>query len=60
MGEFVDKVKGAANQAIGEAKVAVGKSTDHPEMVVKGMAQKTKGKTQSAIGTVKGKFGDRL
>jgi uncharacterized protein YjbJ (UPF0337 family) len=60
MGEFVDKVKGATNEAIGKAKVAVGKGTDHPEMVVKGLAQEAKGKAQSAIGAVKGKLGDRL
>lgn len=60
MGEFVDKVKGATNEAIGKAKVAVGKSTDHPEMVVKGLAQEAKGKAQNAIGTAKGKLGDRL
>lgn len=60
MGEFVDKVKGATNEAIGKAKVAVGKSTDHPEMVAKGLAQKAKGKAQGKMGTIKGKFGDRL
>lgn len=60
MGEFVDKVKGATNQAIGKAKVAAGKSTEHPDMVAKGLAQEAKGKAQNAIGTLKGKFGDRL
>jgi uncharacterized protein YjbJ (UPF0337 family) len=60
MGEFVDKVKGATNEAIGKAKVAVGKSTDHPEIVAKGLAQEAKGKARSAIGAVKGKLGDRL
>jgi uncharacterized protein YjbJ (UPF0337 family) len=60
MGEFVDKMKGATNDAIGKAKVAVGKSTDDPAMVAKGKAQQTKAKVQNAIGTVKGKLGDRL
>jgi uncharacterized protein YjbJ (UPF0337 family) len=60
MGEFVDKVKGTANEAIGKAKVAVGKGTDHPKMVAKGLAQEAKGKAQNAMGTVKGKLGDRL
>lgn len=60
MGEFVDKVKGTANEAIGKAKVSVGKSTDHPTMVAKGLAQEAKGKAQQVIGTAKGKLGDRL
>jgi uncharacterized protein YjbJ (UPF0337 family) len=60
MGEFIDKAKGAANEAIGKAKVAVGKSTDHPKLVVKGLAQEAKGKAQSAVGDVKGKLGDRI
>jgi uncharacterized protein YjbJ (UPF0337 family) len=60
MGEFVDKTKGAANEAIGKAKVAVGKGTDHPETVATGLAQEVKGKAQQAMGTIKGKLGDRL
>ena len=60
MGEFVDKVKGSTNEAIGKAKVAVGKSTDHPMMVAKGLAQEAKGKAQNAMGAAKGKLGDRL
>lgn len=60
MGEFVDKMRGATNEAIGKAKVAVGKETEHPEMVAKGLAQEAKGKAQSKIGTVKGKLGDRF
>jgi uncharacterized protein YjbJ (UPF0337 family) len=60
MGEFVDKVKGATNEAIGKAKVAVGKSTDDPKLVAKGRAQEGKGKAQNAKGAVKGKLGDRL
>ncbi len=60
MGEFVDKVKGATNEAVGKAKVAIGKGTDHPKLVAKGLAQEAKGKAQHAVGTVKGKLGDRL
>jgi uncharacterized protein YjbJ (UPF0337 family) len=59
MGEYVDKMKGAANEAVGKAKVAVGKGTDHPDMVAKGLAQEAKGKAQ-VMGTVKGKLGDRF
>ena len=60
MGEFVDKVKGAANEAVGKAKVSVGKTTDDPKLVAKGLAQETKGKAQNAMGTVKGKLDDKL
>jgi uncharacterized protein YjbJ (UPF0337 family) len=60
MGEFVDKVKGTANEAMGKAKIAIGKGTDHPEMTVKGLVQKAKGKAQNTIGTVKGKLGNRF
>jgi uncharacterized protein YjbJ (UPF0337 family) len=60
MGEFVDKVKGATNEAIGKAKVTVGKGTDDPKLVAKGRAQEGKGKAQNVKGAVKGKLGDRL
>lgn len=60
MGEFVDKVKGATNEAIGKAKVAVGTHADNAVTVAKGHAQEAKGKVQSAMGTIKGKLGDRM
>jgi uncharacterized protein YjbJ (UPF0337 family) len=60
MGEFVDKIKGATNEAMGKAKVAVGKGTDHPKLVATGRAQQVKGKLQSVVAKVKGKVGDRL
>lgn len=60
MGEFVDKVKGATNEAIGKAKVTVGKETENATLVAKGLAQEVKGKLQNAMGEVKGKLGDRM
>lgn len=60
MGEFVDKAKGAANEAIGKAKLSLGHGTDNPGLVAKGLAQEAKGKVQSKIGMLKGKLGDRL
>ena len=60
MGEFTDKAKGAANEAIGKTKAAVGRVTDNPELVVKGMGQQGKGKAQAAAGTVKGALGDKI
>ncbi len=60
MGEFTDKAKGAANEAIGKTKAAAGRATDNPKLVVKGMAQQGKGKGQRIKGAVKGALGDRL
>lgn len=60
MGEFIDKAKGAANEAIGKAKVAVGQHTDSPELIVKGGEQQAKGKLQTLAGEVKGALGDKV
>ena len=54
MGEFIDKAKGAANQAIGKAKVELGQRADKPELIVKGATQQAKGKAQEAVGELKG------
>lgn len=51
-----DKIKGAANSAIGKTKEAIGKETGDAELAAKGAAQDTKGKAQSAIGEVKQKL----
>lgn len=60
MGEFIDKAKGAANEAIGKSKVAVGKQMDDPKIVAKGAAQELKGKAQQVAGDVKGKLGNKF
>lgn len=60
MGEFIDKVKGAANDAVGKTKLVLGKSTDNPELVVKGKTQQMKGKAQKAAGDIKGAMGDKF
>ena len=60
MGEFVNKAKGATNKAVGNAKVAVGKGTDDPSLVAEGHNQETKGKVQNAVGSVKGKLGNKF
>ena len=60
MGEFIDKAKGAANEAIGKTKVAVGKQTNDSDAVAKGSAQQLKGKGQKVVGDVKGKLGNDL
>lgn len=60
MGEFKDKSKGAANEAIGKTKAAAGRAIDNPELVAKGTAQQAKGKAQNVAGSVKGALGDKV
>lgn len=60
MGEFMDKSKGAANKAIGKAKVEVGQRTDNPDLIVKGGEQQVKGKLQSLTGAVQGALGKKV
>ena len=59
MGEFIDKAKGAANEAIGKAKVAVGQKTESPELIAKGAVQQAKGHAQKIVGAAKGAAGDK-
>jgi uncharacterized protein YjbJ (UPF0337 family) len=60
MGEFTDKAKGAANEAIGKTKVAAGRATDNPELIAKGAGQQGKGKAQNLSGAVKGALGNKI
>ncbi len=60
MGEFIDKAKGAANEAIGKAKVAAGQKTANPDRIIKGAKQQNKGKAQKVVGAVKGMLGDKI
>jgi uncharacterized protein YjbJ (UPF0337 family) len=60
MGEFIDKAKGAANEALGKAKVAAGQRTDTPELIASGAKQQIKGKAQKVSGAIKGAMGDKL
>ena len=45
-----DKVKGMANEAVGNVKQGVGKATDNSKLRAEGKAQDIKGETQQAIG----------
>ena len=60
MGEFIDKAKGAANDAMGKAKIMVGQKTDQPELIAKGATQRVKGKAQKIAGSAKGAMGDKI
>jgi len=48
-----DKVKGMANEAVGNIKQAVGKSTDNTKLRAEGKAQEIKGEGQQAKGDAK-------
>lgn len=48
-----DRIAGAAKQAKGAVKEAVGKAVGDPKLVAEGKADKVKGKIQSAVGGVK-------
>jgi uncharacterized protein YjbJ (UPF0337 family) len=48
-----ETLKGAANDAKGSVKRAVGKATGNPRMSASGAADKAIGKTQKAIGKAK-------
>lgn len=48
-----DKVKGMANEAVGNVKQGVGKATDNSRLQAEGKAQEVKGEGQQAKGQVK-------
>ncbi len=60
MGELTDKAKGLGNEIAGNAKRVVADATDNPKLAVEGDLQTAKGKLQSAVGTMKGVFGDKI
>lgn len=53
MSSTSDKIKGAANEAAGNVKQAVGKATDNKRMEAEGFAQERKGEAQQAVGKAK-------
>ena len=53
MGATTDKVKGAANEAIGKAKQDVGEATGSDRLQDEGAIQVVKGKGQQALGDAK-------
>lgn len=48
-----DKVKGLANEAVGNIKQGVGKVTDNDKLRAEGKAQELKGEAQQTVGKVK-------
>jgi len=53
MGATTDKVKGAANEAIGKAKQGAGEATGSDRLKGEGAVQEVKGKGQQALGDAK-------
>ena len=53
MGATTDKVKGAANEAIGKAKQGVGEAVGSDKLQGEGVIQEVKGKGQQALGDAK-------
>ncbi|MCJ8204921.1 CsbD family protein [Pseudomonas sp. RGM2987] len=48
-----DKVKGVANEAVGNIKQGVGKATDNDRLRAEGVVQEKKGEAQQTVGKVK-------
>jgi uncharacterized protein YjbJ (UPF0337 family) len=53
MSSTSDKIKGAANEAMGNAKQAAGKAVGNDRLQAKGMLQERKGEAQQAVGKAK-------
>lgn len=55
-----DKIKGVANEAVGNIKQGVGKVTGNEELQVKGAVQEKKGEAQQVEGEVKNAVKDTV
>ncbi len=53
MSSTTDKIKGAANEAVGKAKQGIGDATHNDKMAAEGAAQELKGKAQGTVGDAK-------
>ncbi|MGO3030502.1 CsbD family protein [Pseudomonas helleri] len=53
MSSTSDKIKGMANEAVGNVKQAVGKATDNDKLRAEGKAQELKGEAQQTVGKAK-------
>ena len=53
MGSTSDKIKGVANEAIGNIKQGAGKATDNPKLRAEGAMQERKGEAQQMVGKAK-------
>jgi uncharacterized protein YjbJ (UPF0337 family) len=53
MSSTTDKLKGLANEAVGNVKQAAGKATGNDRLVAEGKAQELKGEAQKTVGEAK-------
>ncbi|GJD59381.1 CsbD family protein [Methylobacterium dankookense] len=53
MSSTTDKIKGLANEAVGNVKQGVGKATGNEKLEAEGKAQELKGEAQKTVGDVK-------
>ena len=53
MGATTDKIKGAANEAVGKAKQKIGEASGSDRMEGEGAVQEVKGKGQQTLGDAK-------
>ena len=53
MSSTTDKIKGVANEAVGNVKQAVGKAVGSDKLAVEGALQQRKGEAQEAVGKAK-------
>ncbi|MFK5599840.1 CsbD family protein [Methylobacterium sp. HMF5984] len=53
MSSTTDKIKGLANEAVGNVKQGVGNVTDNDKLKAEGKAQELKGEAQKTTGDVK-------
>ncbi len=53
MDATTDKIKGAANEAMGKAKQGIGEATGSERLQGEGVIQEIKGKGQKAVGDAK-------
>ncbi len=53
MGSTTDKIKGMANEAVGNVKQGIGKATNDPKLHAEGVAQERKGEAQQTVGKAK-------
>src|SRR3546814_20004198 len=60
VGEYKDKAKGLANEAIGNTKQAIGKATDNERLRDEGEAQERTGEAQNLKGTGQGALGGKI
>ena len=53
MSSTTDKIKGAVNEAVGNAKQGIGNATDNNKLKAEGKAQELKGQAQRGVGETK-------